>query len=1365
MKKIIKLSFFLIMICPFYLLAAITDPFHLPASIPVPEWVQKVDWSAPNVYSIDKIIYEYKKSDEYVRNEGERREKVQDVNANGGAREKEDPYEIAYIRWRMQMKMLKAIQSDGSVIIDQNKYLEELRIATGNQTRRSSSNMSGNWTELGPIESFGANNFGPAFDHANVYSIAIAPSNDNLLYCGTEDGAIFKTVDKGLHWACVSNSLPANAPVSIAIDPADENIVYARLSLAIIKTIDGGINWTDLGFNGANGEKIIVLPNSRVVTIGGAVAYYSDNGGSTWTTSTGITGMDQLYDVRASAFGSDTLFVSGAVGNLLRIFISTDGGNSFSDVTGSNTSVENTGSRFATSIADPSIVYCCALGNINPPTLLKSIDGGFTWSVTVLATGTGLGGSSTTVGLGMSNGQGYYDFDILADPNNADNVIVATTSSYKSTDGGYNFSPLGGYAGGPISMHVDIQCMLATPTDAYISSDGGVIHSTDFFSDNANAITRNHGITGSNYWGFGQGWQEDITTGGRYHNGDDAMFSDNYGPGSSLNLGGGESGTGHVFPGRERTVGHNDIGVSQIPVSLADPIQYGIFINSKWPVVNYYYQFHGKLVVHPWYRNVFYVGEDSILWRSNNSGQSYTAFKNFGAGDVVWRFEIARSNVNVMYVLTENGIYKTIDNGASWTSLTLPVAYQYYNADVAVNPEDENEVYICMAYGPANAKVFKSTDGGGHWTNYTGTALNGKYIYSLNFQGGTDGGVYATSQDNPSEMFYRDNTMSDWDNFSSGLFPNHLASACPLIFYRDNKIRLPGLRGIMESPLYTQGNPVAQAMCNREYLGCEKDTVEFYDYSMLNYAGATWQWSFPGSSWVSGLSDRNPKVLYSAPGIYNVSLTVTDGFGHSDTRTFNNMVQFPQSYCSPDTVIGNCIALSTVNRTVDIGKVNINSNTFSISTWVKPDGLQVSFAEIVGHFGCPGSPNYGFGLGITFSGYTPNLQLCYTDEQVNYGNYSGLVMDSTRWNNVVLTYSPVGVKIYLNGQVADVNSNLMPALDFTQAPFYINPDIHNQGGYFRGQIDELKFYNYTLSQNEVREKMHLIQSDPLNESGLVKYIQFDQLDPATACVYDVVNGIPVSTVQNTIVTSTAPVGTGTVSRNPMVNTQGLHDFPAADLKMYLPASGTYPDGEMVAFHLRSNPDALPDTRPSVPGYFILNNYGNNPSYTSPDSIVFSGLKNLSAANEANEFLMFNRNSFDFGSSWLSASPAADRFHYFNNQNSELSWLSSSLFVSGGQYVIIQDTSLFTAIEKPQSSPTMELSVYPNPVRTTLRLDVQSSVTEHANISLFDTKGSCVLNLVQKLNTGKNTIMIPVQNLPMGVYEVVIKDLRRKVVIE
>ncbi len=190
-----------------------------------------------------------------MRNEEQKHEQSGDADKRGS--ENEEPYETAYIRWRMQMAMKKAIKPDGSVFVDENKYMQELKDRAGDQRRLSSSMMSGNWTELGPIESFDDNNAGPGFDQANVYCIAIAPSNDNLLYCGTEDGAIFKTIDKDLHWTCVSNALPANAPVSIAIDPVDENIVYVRLSSTILKTIDGGTNWTVLGFNGGSAEKLL----------------------------------------------------------------------------------------------------------------------------------------------------------------------------------------------------------------------------------------------------------------------------------------------------------------------------------------------------------------------------------------------------------------------------------------------------------------------------------------------------------------------------------------------------------------------------------------------------------------------------------------------------------------------------------------------------------------------------------------------------------------------------------------------------------------------------------------------------------------------------------------------------------------------------------------------------------------------------------------------------------------------------------------------------------------------------------------------------------------------------------------------------
>ena len=117
---------------------------------------------------------------------------------------------------------------------------------------------------------------------------------------------------------------------------------------------------------------------------------------------------------------------------------------------------------------------------------------------------------------------------------------------------------------------------------------------------------------------------------------------------------------------------------------------------------------------------------------------------------------------------------------------------------------------------------------------------------------------------------------------------------------------------------------------------------------------------------------------------------------------------------------------------------------------------------MIAHDAYPGS-QYGFGLGFSFSTYTPNLNLAYTDNTVNYNNRSVLVADSAAWNFVVLTYSPTGVTMYLNGVPATVNNRSMPVIDLSLSPFYVNKDIHGQGGMYKGAIDEIKFYDYTLS--------------------------------------------------------------------------------------------------------------------------------------------------------------------------------------------------------------------------------------------------------------------------------------------------------------
>lgn len=64
---------------------------------------------------------------------------------------------------------------------------------------------------------------------------------------------------------------------------------------------------------------------------------------------------------------------------------------------------------------------------------------------------------------------------------------------------------------------------------------------------------------------------------------------------------------------------------------------------------------------------------------------------------------------------------------------------------------------------------------------------------------------------------------------------------------------------------------------------CSGETINFTDAS---YHGASgWDWTFPGGS-PSTSADQNPTVSYSTPGIYEVSLTVTDGnLQESTTKT------------------------------------------------------------------------------------------------------------------------------------------------------------------------------------------------------------------------------------------------------------------------------------------------------------------------------------------------------------------------------------------------------------------------------------------------------------------------------------------------
>ncbi|MBK0403667.1 PKD domain-containing protein [Adhaeribacter sp. BT258] len=77
------------------------------------------------------------------------------------------------------------------------------------------------------------------------------------------------------------------------------------------------------------------------------------------------------------------------------------------------------------------------------------------------------------------------------------------------------------------------------------------------------------------------------------------------------------------------------------------------------------------------------------------------------------------------------------------------------------------------------------------------------------------------------------------------------------------------------------------------------NAVNFFDNSTGTPTG--WSWSFPGGTPSTSTAQNPASIQYSAPGTYNVTLTVTKGTA-TDTRTINNFITVGNSVACVDTL-------------------------------------------------------------------------------------------------------------------------------------------------------------------------------------------------------------------------------------------------------------------------------------------------------------------------------------------------------------------------------------------------------------------------------------------------------------------------------
>jgi uncharacterized repeat protein (TIGR01451 family) len=310
----------------------------------------------------------------------------------------------------------------------------------------------------------------------SIGAIAIAPSDDSIIYAGTGEGnlsgdsyfgrGILKSTDGGIHWTPMAASFFTGVSISkLAIDPTDPDHLYAAVirgragsrrqtppfagKYGIWESKDGGAKWKNIrkAKDELHGATDLVVdprnPNILYASFWGQDIERSTNGGQNWAP-----------------------FMAGIPANAT---FGTGGGTRFS-------------LGISHPAGQPAVLYSgfewTIAGVDQPSRIWKSIDGG-PWQLLPK----GSAGDPDNI-EDYCGGQCFYDNLIGVDQDNSDIVYALGLFNYgtgsggvfRSTDGGQTWKDLGW------DLHPDYHAIAIDPTDpsnVMIGNDGGVWFSTD----------------------------------------------------------------------------------------------------------------------------------------------------------------------------------------------------------------------------------------------------------------------------------------------------------------------------------------------------------------------------------------------------------------------------------------------------------------------------------------------------------------------------------------------------------------------------------------------------------------------------------------------------------------------------------------------------------------------------------------------------------------------------------------------------------------------------------------------------------------------------------------------------------------------
>jgi photosystem II stability/assembly factor-like uncharacterized protein len=673
---------------------------------------------------------------------------------------------------------------------------------TGNLVESSTAT----WSPVGPLNT--TDGIG------RVDRLAFHPADADIVYAGTTAGGLWRTTDAGANWTNLSSDIPSGGISGIAINPDNTNTIYIltgdgdsnggglvdnygymRLSIGVLKSTNGGANWTKMGpFPGADysslvGYRLTMHPTNpdTLFACTNQGIFRTGDGGTNWTL---VEDEGRFYNLKFRPGSSTICYAVSLDGGTAKFFKSTNSGNSFTDDPAIAAQINNPTSRIDLAVAPTNtpVVYILAGGVQSGGGFFKGVyrsgDSGDSF-VQQANTPNILGRASD----GSDNvSQSWYDLTIAVSNLSSFVVAVGAVQVWRSLNSGVDWV----YRG---ALHDDVHELGFHPVDnkLWAACDGGVFSSIDngatwtsHFEDMNISQFYRMAVNPDDYTAMIAGAQDNAV---KRRSGATSYFDeiaccdgfavgyDNFNPDT-------------IFAVTNRSIsrsvngGNNFSNIS--PANSANP-------------------FSMAMAVHTSLTDALFIGSDS-LWRSTNGGSTWTVTPGFASG---WFIRTCPSNGNrvfaaggTSYSAASGNLWRSDNAGVSWGPFSLNGAGSGFPFNfpkitcINVDPNNSNNVWVTFGGFTDGVKVYYSNNAGDNWFDRSGTLPNvpvNCIALDINNNAyiGTDNGVY-----------YRGTGTSDWVPFYNNL--PYVPVTELIISEADNRIRASTFgRGIWSSDLYS----------------------------------------------------------------------------------------------------------------------------------------------------------------------------------------------------------------------------------------------------------------------------------------------------------------------------------------------------------------------------------------------------------------------------------------------------------------------------------------------------------------------------------------------------------------------------------